>query len=98
VLHRTPRFWTEPDAFRPERFEPGGEGLKNPAYMPLGLGQRRCIGDRFARLVLHTVLPMILERLRVERPTAEPVQVDPQINLRPRGGMPLRLLRSRAPT
>jgi len=91
VLHRTTRFWRAPEAFRPERFAPGGEGLHNPAYIPFGLGPRRCIGDQFALLVLEIALPRLLARLHPERPDPAPVAVDPQINLRPRGGMVLRL-------
>lgn len=90
VLHRTTRFWRAPAEFRPERFAPGGEGIKNPAYIPFGMGPRRCIGDQFALLVLEIVLPRLLARLHPERPDVGPVEVDPQINLRPRGGMPMR--------
>jgi cytochrome P450 len=91
VIHRTTRFWTAPAEFRPERFAPGGEGTDNPAYIPFGLGPRRCIGDQFALLILEIVLPRLLARLRPERLDPTPVDVDPQINLRPRGGMVMRL-------
>jgi hypothetical protein len=39
ALHRLPQLWSDPDAFRPERFEAGNEEQKNTfAYLPFSAG------------------------------------------------------------
>ncbi len=93
VLHRTPRFWSDPDEFRPERFAPGADAHKHPAYLPFGSGPRKCIGETLAFALIGAVLPELLRRYRFELVGTGTVDIDPQINLRPRGGMPLRLCR-----
>jgi cytochrome P450 len=95
VLHRTPRFWAQPEIFRPERFAPGADAHKQPAYLPFGLGPRKCIGEALAFAIIAAVLPALLRRYRFELVGRAEVGVDPQINLRPRGGMPLQM-RARA--
>lgn len=91
VLHRTPRFWAQPEVFRPERFAPGADAHKQPAYLPFGLGPRKCIGETLAFAIIAAVLPALLRRYTFELAGPAEVGVDPQINLRPRGGMPLRM-------
>ena len=91
VLHRTPRFWPDPDEFRPERFAPGVDAHKHPAYLPFGGGPRKCIGEALAFQLIGAVLPELLRRFEFELVGAEQGGIDPQINLRPRGGMHLRL-------
>ena len=42
ITHRDPRFWREPDAFRPERWSNGEtDGLPKFAYFPFGGGDAR---------------------------------------------------------
>jgi len=57
LLHRDPRFFDDPEHFRPDRFLPGAK-THQAAYFPFGLGPRRCIGEGFAlmegTLVLST--------------------------------------------
>ncbi len=49
LLHRHPRYWMEPDAFRPERFDAAHESERPRfAYMPFAAGPRHCIGDSLA--------------------------------------------------
>lgn len=90
VLHRRPAAWSEPTAFRPERFlDPKGTP---PGYLPFGQGPRLCIGREFALGEMVLVLDMLLSghRLTVptgwRRPTAEA-----QVAVHPRGGMPLQV-------
>jgi cytochrome P450 len=90
ILQRTERFWEAPDRFRPERFlDPNLRS--SPAYIPFGLGPRRCIGDRFALSMLGVVLPMLLSRFEIEPADSADLQIQPMINLRPRGGFQVRL-------
>jgi len=71
VVHRDPRFFPEPDSFRPERWLDGLEKrLPRGAYIPFGLGGRKCIGASFAMLEATLLLATIAARWRfaVTRP------------------------------
>ncbi|MBR0834811.1 cytochrome P450 [Bradyrhizobium manausense] len=63
VLHRDPKVWEEPEAFRPERFAPDRIAMLPPnAWKPFGNGARACIGRAFALQEAQLVLSMILQR------------------------------------
>ncbi|CAI6005711.1 unnamed protein product [Closterium sp. NIES-65] len=51
-IHHDPKLFAEPEAFKPERFLPGGEavGENRPpcAYIPFGAGPRKCLGYKLA--------------------------------------------------
>jgi cytochrome P450 len=87
VVHRDPRWWPEPDKFRPERW------LAQPdrpryAYFPFGGGPRQCIGNDFADLEGILALATILRRWRISpAPQAPPVSPEPLVTLRPRHGV-----------
>ena len=84
---RDPRFFAEPDAFRPERF------LAAPTWpffanIPFSAGPRACTGHAFA---LKEVSIIAAELLRAFEPHLEgefPVP-EPRFSLRPRGGLPM---------
>ncbi|SFH06176.1 Cytochrome P450 [Halopelagius inordinatus] len=59
VVHRDPAWWDDPEAFRPERFSDSDH--PEYAYFPFGGGPRHCIGMRFARMEMKTVLATILD-------------------------------------
>ena len=48
TMHRSPKYWPEPDRFHPERWETEDPGRPKFAYYPFGGGPRLCIGERFA--------------------------------------------------
>ncbi|HET7473306.1 MAG TPA: cytochrome P450 [Candidatus Limnocylindrales bacterium] len=88
VIHRDPRFFPDPDAFRPERWLDGLERrLPRGAFIPFGLGGRKCIGASFAMLEATLVLATIARRVRLEVAPGD-VGVQPAITLRPRGPVP----------
>jgi len=75
TLHRDPKVWEEPEAFRPERFAPDvAERLPPNAWKPFGNGARACIGRGFAMQEAQLVLTMILQRFDLD-------QVDPNYQL-----------------
>jgi cytochrome P450 len=63
LLHRDPSVFSDPDAFRPERFADGS--VHAATYMPFGGGARRCIGQALAEAEFRALLPAALERVRL---------------------------------
>jgi cytochrome P450 len=94
ALHRDARWFTEPDAFRPERFLPDAPPPPRGAYIPFGLGPRVCIGQHFAQMEMAIAAAMFLQRLDLPDHAGRPLPV-PEVNvtLRPTGGLRARLRR-----
>lgn len=66
VLHRDPRWFADPDVFRPERWLDGSlEGLPKFAYVPFGGGARLCMGVALARRALVLALATVVRRYRL---------------------------------
>jgi cytochrome P450 len=94
VLHRDPRWYEEPLAFRPDRWEDGlADRLPRHAYMPFGGGPRICIGNSFAMMEAVLILATVARRFEVRPASDQPVIPFPTITLRPRGGVPLQVAR-----
>ena len=91
VTHRDPRFFDDPNAFKPERWSNGmSEQLPKYAYFPFGGGPRQCIGNYFAMMEIVLLLATIGQRFRFEL-TGEKVEVLPVLSLRPKNGIKVRL-------
>jgi cytochrome P450 len=90
VTQRNPRYWLQPEAFRPERWS---EGSAPPrfAYFPFGGGVRRCIGESFAWMEGVLLLATIAQRFDFAAVDAEEVAVEPLVTLRPRSPIRLRV-------
>lgn len=92
LVHRHPDFWEQPDKFDPDRFAPDAKAARNRfCYLPFALGPRACIGEHFAlvEMIVHTALMARQFRLRYRR--AEPVQMECQVNLRPKNSIMMQL-------
>jgi cytochrome P450 len=93
VMHRDPRWFDEPQAFRPERWAGDlAKELPRFAYMPFGGGPRICIGNRFAMMEATLILATVIQRFRLEWQTDRPVQPMPSMTLRPKGGVWVKLV------
>lgn len=93
-IHRRADLWPDPHRFDPERFLGDREKqLPRCAYMPFGAGARICIGNHFALMEGHVLLATIARRLRFQLTTDEPVELEPLVTLRPKGGIPMRAVR-----
>jgi cytochrome P450 len=88
VMHRDPRYYDEPDTFRPERWLDGlADRLPAGAYFPFGDGPRRCIGQGFALLESALVIASLAQRFRFELEPGTTVRPEPLVTLRPRNGI-----------
>ncbi|MFT6821546.1 MAG: cytochrome P450 [Myxococcota bacterium] len=93
-LHRHPELWDAPDSFDPDRFLPQrSAAMPHGAYHPFSMGQRKCIGDRFAKTEGITLLAMMVRSLHFASVPGAVVLPEPSLTLRPRGGLTLRVTR-----
>lgn len=92
VTQRSPRFWDQPEAFKPDRFLPA-EATSRPrfAYFPFGGGPRQCIGAGMAMIEAPLILASIVQRFDFDLASNDEVTPDPRLSLRPRGTVWLRL-------
>ncbi|CAD0206776.1 unnamed protein product [Chrysodeixis includens] len=80
-LHNDPKYFPEPEVFRPERFDPEEFDSANKyVYLPFGDGPRACIGARLGLMQSLAGLAAVLSSFTVE-PAPETVRhpiVDPK--------------------
>jgi cytochrome P450 len=90
LTQRDPRFFTDPDAFDPERWreDPIRSGkIPRFAYFPFGGGSRVCVGASFAMLEATLLLAMIQQRFHLQLIPGHPVTPLPSVTLRPKHGI-----------
>lgn len=98
VIHRDPRWFPEPEVFRPERFLADDRAQPRSAWLPFGVGPRVCIGQHFAMLEMTLVAALLLQRCTLETVPDEPApQARMYVTLRPAAPLRLRLRRRAAP-
>jgi cytochrome P450 family 135 len=86
LLHRDPRSYAVPDAFRPRRWFSGSPPA---AFWPFGGGSRGCVGEVLARTYLTSIVPTMLRRigLRTLAPQPERMVLRGTILVPHRGGL-----------
>ena len=93
ITQRHPKWWQDPDVFRPERFAPENSAARpRYAYLPFGAGPRTCIGLNFAMteiLVALTLDSAALPHHAGDR--SREGAAEPSVTLQPRPGVPVRL-------
>ncbi len=95
VIQRDPRWFDDPEAFRPERWADGlAKRLHRYAYFPFGGGPRVCIGNHFARMEAVLLLATIARRFRPVVAPGAVITPVPTMTLRPENGVPV-VLRER---
>jgi cytochrome P450 len=88
MLHRHPAFWSEPEDFRPERFAGAdAEERHRFAYIPFSVGPRHCIGENMAMFEMLVHVHAMTRRFRLTRADSAPIELEAQINLRPRSNL-----------
>ena len=91
VMHRSPEYWPDPLAFRPERHTPEARATRPRfVYFPFGGGRRQCIGEGFAWMEGVLSLATIAQRWRLHFLPTYPVIPQAKITLRPKHPMIMR--------
>jgi cytochrome P450 len=89
--HRNPKYWDKPNDFIPERFDTFQiKGDNRFVYLPFGGGPRICIGNNFAMLEMQIINALWARYVEMEL-ISQYVEPDPQITLKPKGGVIVKL-------
>jgi cytochrome P450 len=85
IMHRSPEYWPDPLAFRPERHTPEARADRPRfVYFPFGGGRRQCIGEGFAWMEGVLSLATIAQRWRLNFLPEYPIIPQAKITLRPK--------------
>jgi cytochrome P450 len=88
IIQRDPRWFPEPDLFRPERHTAEAKAARPRfAYFPFGGGARQCIGESFAWMEATLALATISQRWRLQLLPNQTIELQPKITLRPKPGI-----------
>lgn len=90
LMHHHPDLWSDPRAFRPERFLEDGEGARARAHVffPFGGGRRRCIGATFAQMEMRMIMARLYQRYDLTRAEdSNPMPMVKGITLAPKDGL-----------
>ena len=98
VIHNLSDIWGDPQAFRPERWDPvNGQKVPQWAYFPFGGGTRICIGMPFAEMETRLLLATILQHYTPNLVPGFRVELQPRVTLRPKHGIRMRLEPTKTP-
>jgi cytochrome P450 len=94
ITHRNAEYFPEPTKFDPDRWAPEQQRDRHKfAYYPFGSGPRTCIGEPFAWMEGVFLMAVLAQHWEFEIEPDHPVEYDPQVTLRPKHGMTMRLRR-----
>ncbi len=91
-VHHNPKYWEDPEDFKPERFM--GDAVKKRVpytYIPFGGGKRSCIGGAMSQVENTLALSILLRRFRPEYTGIEPPGLNATVTLTPRGGLKFKM-------
>ncbi|MBK9079033.1 MAG: cytochrome P450 [Hyphomicrobium sp.] len=90
--HHNPKFWEDPEEFRPERWMAGNAKKQvKYSYIPFGAGKRSCIGGAMSQVENTLALSLLLRRFRPEYVGPNPAGINATVTLTPKGGLPFRI-------
>ena len=66
IIHRNPRYWSDPERFKPDRFLPEKSRNRDPlSFLAFSFGPRNCIGRNFAMIEMKVILIHLLLRFKI---------------------------------
>ena len=96
VIQRHEQHWSDPHGFRPERFLAATataeeRGWARDAFLPFGLGPRKCPGAAFALQEALLMLAGLVHRFQLLPDPSRPPDLVARLTLRARNGIHVRL-------
>jgi cytochrome P450 len=88
AVHRSPRWYDNPDQFEPERW--ATDRVKERprfAYFPFGGGPRHCIGKHLAKLEAQLILARTASQFELDAADRGPLDFRPSLTMHPKDGM-----------
>jgi cytochrome P450 len=94
LMHRHPLYFPDPERFEPERWTAEAIAARPRfSYFPFGGGGSQCIGEGFAWTQALLIIATLASRWRMRLVAGHRIELEPQITLRSRYGMPMILER-----
>jgi cytochrome P450 len=92
AVHRSPRWYDDPEAFDPDRWLPERRS-KRPrfSYFPFGGGPRHCIGKHLSMLEAQLILATVAQRYELDYAGEKPVSLRGSLTMHPDEPMEMRL-------
>ncbi len=91
-LHRHERIWSDPDAFKPERWQSDeAKTCGRDAYIPFSAGPRVCTGAGFAMVEGVLLLSLLVRDLRIETVEGKDPIPEAHLTVRSRDGIWLKI-------
>jgi cytochrome P450 len=88
VMHRNPRYFDDPDEFKPERWENNLDKKLSPfVYFPFGSGPRQCIGNSLAITEIVLIITMLAREFEFTLSPDHVITPWPSFTLYPRDGI-----------
>ncbi len=91
LLQRHAQHWSDPDAFRPERFLGEAHPREKWVYIPFAAGPRHCVGENLAMYEMVIHVARMARRFELDLVDDKPLDLEAAINLRARNGIKMRL-------
>lgn len=99
LLHRNPRWFSEPDQFLPERWTKAfTKKLPDYAYFPFGGGPRLCLGAGFAMLEAILIVATMAQKYRFTLVPDQMIEPEYTLTLQSKHGLKVILEEREAPT
>ena len=80
-MHFDEKEWDDPHAFLPERWIDQNTGeyiFQENGFIAFSIGRRSCIGESFAKLELHMLITMILQRYTLKPRPGFQMDIEPR--------------------
>ncbi|WP_101295037.1 cytochrome P450 [Halegenticoccus soli] len=88
AVHRSSRFYSDPEAFDPGRWAPARRSARPRfSYFPFGGGSRHCIGKQFSMMEAKLILGTVAGRFELDYAREPPLELRGSLTMHPREPM-----------
>jgi cytochrome P450 len=92
-VHRSERYWDDPESFDPERFSHDRRSDRPRfAFFPFGGGPRHCIGKHLSLLEAKLIVATVVSEYELDFQGDTPLELMPSLTMHPRQTMEMALV------